>query len=102
MVNVGIAGLGFMGMTHYNAYQKVPGAKVTAICEEDPVRLSGDWRSIKGNFGPQGEIVDLEGIAKYPKLDQLMADPNVDMVDVCLPPSLHAAGRCSPSTLPAS
>ncbi len=91
MINVGIAGLGFMGMTHYNAYKKVPGAKVVAICETDPVRLSGDWRSIKGNFGPQGEIVDLEGIAKHPELDQLMADPNVDMVDICLPPSLHAA-----------
>ena len=90
MVNVGIAGLGFMGMTHYNAYKKVDAAKVYAICEEDPVRLSGDWRSIKGNFGPQGETVDLEGIAKYPTLDALMADPNVDMVDICLPPALHA------------
>ena len=30
MVNVGIAGLGFMGMTHYNAYKRVDGAKVVA------------------------------------------------------------------------
>ena len=27
MINVGIAGLGFMGMTHYHAYQKVPGVE---------------------------------------------------------------------------
>ncbi len=97
MVNVGIAGLGFMGMTHYNAYKKVPGARVTAICEADPVRLSGDWRSIKGNFGPQGEIVDLEGLAKYPKLEELMADANVDMVDVCLPPAMHAQAATAAS-----
>jgi predicted dehydrogenase len=97
MINVGIAGLGFMGMTHYNAYKKVAGAQVTAICEEDPVRLSGDWRSIKGNFGPQGEIVDLEGVAKHPKLEGLMADANVDMVDVCLPPSLHARAAIAAS-----
>ncbi len=97
MINVGIAGLGFMGMTHFNAYKKVAGAKVAAICETDPVRLSGDWRSIKGNFGPQGEVVDLEGIAKYPELDQLMADPDIDMVDVCLPPSLHAKASIAAS-----
>ncbi|MFH1923050.1 MAG: Gfo/Idh/MocA family oxidoreductase [Planctomycetota bacterium] len=90
MINVGIAGLGFMGMTHYNAYKKVAGAKVAAICETDPVRLSGDWRSIQGNFGPQGEIVDLEGIAQHPTLEEMLADPSIDMVDVCLPPSLHA------------
>jgi predicted dehydrogenase len=97
MINVGIAGLGFMGMTHYNAYKEVSGAKVTAICEEDPGRLSGDWRSIKGNFGPQGEIVDLEGIAKYAKLEELMADANVDMVDVCLPPAMHAKAATAAS-----
>ncbi|OHB85156.1 MAG: hypothetical protein A2V98_25650 [Planctomycetes bacterium RBG_16_64_12] len=90
MINVGIAGLGFMGMTHFNAYKKVSGAKVAAICETDPVRLSGDWRSIKGNFGPQGEIVNLDGIAKYPRLDELMADPSLDMIDICLPPAFHA------------
>lgn len=90
MINVGIAGLGFMGMTHYNAYKKVEGARVAAICETDPERLAGDWRSIKGNFGPQGEVVDLEGIAKYPELDQMLADPEIDMVDICLPPGFHA------------
>ena len=97
MINVGIAGLGFMGMTHYNAYKKVPGAKVAAICETDPVRLSGDWRSIKGNFGPQGEVVDLGDVAKYPTLEELMADPNIDMVDVCLPPPFHAQAAIAAS-----
>jgi predicted dehydrogenase len=97
MIHVGIAGLGFMGMTHYNAYKKVDGAKVVAICETDPVRLSGDWRSIKGNFGPQGEVVDLEGIAKYPELDAMLADPNVDLVDVCLPPAAHAGASIAAS-----
>ena len=53
MINVGIAGIGFMGMIHYLAYQKA-GARVRAICEQDPDRLAGDWRTIKGNFGPPG------------------------------------------------
>ena len=34
MVRVGISGIGFMGMIHYLAYQKVPGAKVLAFCEQ--------------------------------------------------------------------
>src|SRR3990172_1895716 len=91
MVNVGIAGLGFMGMIHYLAYEKVRGAKVRAVCEKDPERLSGDWRSIKGNFGPQGKRMDLSGISRYSALEEMFADPGLDMIDVCLPPSLHAA-----------
>ena len=59
MIRVGIAGIGFMGMTHYLAYQKIRGVKVAALCEQDAKRLAGDWRSIKGNFGPPGEIMDL-------------------------------------------
>lgn len=90
MVNVGIVGLGFMGMIHYLSYQKVRGAKVKAICETDPKKLSGDWRSIKGNFGPQGTKMDLSGIDRYPELDQILADPKIDLIDICLPPAMHA------------
>ena len=90
MIRVGIAGIGFMGMIHYHAYQKVRGAKVTAICEIDPKRLAGDWRSIKGNYGPAGTKMDLGGIARYDHLDELIADPDIDLIDVCLPPGLHA------------
>lgn len=90
MIKVGIAGIGFMGMIHYHAYQKVRGVKVTAMCETDRKRLAGDWRSIKGNFGPRGQKMDLSGIDRYAELDHLMADPNLDLIDICLPPSFHA------------
>ncbi len=90
MIRVGIAGIGFMGMIHYLAYQKVRGVKVAALCEQDAKRLAGDWRTIKGNFGPQGQIMDLAGIARYADLDDLLADPSLDMIDICLPPAWHA------------
>jgi len=90
MINIGIAGIGFMGMIHYLAYQKIRGARVRALCEQDKTRLAGDWRSIQGNFGPRGTKMDLTGISRYAGLDELLADPEIDMVDVCLPPSLHA------------
>jgi predicted dehydrogenase len=77
-------------MIHYLAYRKTPGAKIRALCEQDEKRLAGDWRSIKGNFGPTGTLMDLRGIATYRDLDELISDPNLDVIDVCLPPGLHA------------
>lgn len=90
MVRVGIVGVGFMGMTHYLAYKKVPGAKVSAICTRDKKKLAGDWRSIKGNFGPPGEMMDLGPIGRYEDWQGMLADPEIDLIDVCLPPKLHA------------
>jgi predicted dehydrogenase len=90
MSQVGIVGIGFMGMVHYLTYEKVGGIKVYAISELERKRLEGDWTDIKGNFGPAGTMMDLSGIEKYENADDLLADPNVDVVDVCLPPSMHA------------
>jgi len=89
MINVGIVGIGFIGSVHYHAWQKVRGAKVTAICETDPKRRAGDWRGIKGNFGPPGQQMDLSGIGQYGDVDEMLADAKVDLVDICLPNALH-------------
>lgn len=89
MVNVGIAGIGFMGMIHYLAYQKVRGAKVHAISTRNEKRLKGDWRGIQGNFGPEGTMMDLSGVEGYVSFDEMLADPKIDVVDLCLPPALH-------------
>lgn len=90
MLRFGIAGIGFMGMIHYLAYQHVAGAKVTAIASRDPKKRSGDWRGIQGNFGPPGEQMDLGDIVAHETFEQLIADPNVDVVDITLPPYRHA------------
>lgn len=89
MLRVGIAGIGFMGWIHWLSYQKVPGVEVVAVCERDEKRLAGDWTDIKGNFGPPGEKVDLSAIATYDSLEKLFADENIDLIDICLPPSFH-------------
>src|SRR6266849_2128081 len=90
MIRIGIVGIGFMGMIHYLAARKLKGAKVTAVCSRDEKKLAGDWRSIRGNFGPPGTMMDLSKVKKYTDLDRLLADPDIDMVDVCNPTHLHA------------
>lgn len=88
-MNVAIAGIGFMGWIHYLAYQRVKGVKLAAICTRDSKRRAGDWTGIQGNFGPPGEKVNLDGVARYAELGELLADPTIDLVDLCLPPHLH-------------
>ena len=89
MVRIGIAGIGFMGMIHYYGIKKASGAEVVAMCTRDPKKLDGDWTSIQGNFGPRGGIEDLSHLRKYNQIEDLLTDPDVDMVDICLPVQLH-------------
>lgn len=89
MVRIGIIGIGFMGVTHFKALQHVKGARVVAISTRDPKKLSGDWRAVQGNFGDAGGQQDLNGIARYPEIESLLADEKVDLVDICLPTPLH-------------
>ena len=90
MVNIGIIGIGFMGMTHFKAVTKIKGAKVTALCTRNPKKLEGDWRDIKGNFGDDGGIQDLTHVRKYTEIGDILADPDLDLIDICLPTHLHA------------
>ena len=89
MVRIGIVGMGFMGMIHYLASKKLQGGVVTALCSRDKKKLDGDWRSIQGNFGPRGEMMDLAGIKKYPDLDDMLADKDIDLIDICTPTHQH-------------
>ena len=89
MINVGIVGVGFMGWIHYLAYEQVSGIRVSAIVSRDAAKRAGDWTSIKGNFGPPGRQVDLSDVNVYETLEQMLADSDVDVVDLCLPPQMH-------------
>jgi len=89
MVGIGIVVIGFMGMIHYLAAQKAGGARVAALCSRDPKKLAGDWTSIQGNFGPRGSQMDLTGVARYRDFADLLADPQVDLVDLCVPNDAH-------------
>jgi predicted dehydrogenase len=89
MVQIGIAGIGFMGMIHYLAAQRVKGARVTAVASRDPKKLRGDWRGIRGNFGPAGTQMDLGKTKCYADFTDMIADPEIDLIDICTPTYLH-------------
>jgi len=81
-----------MGGTHLDVYAKHNDVEVVAVSDLIPDRLSGKERAA-GNVEGQaqgGFDLSAPGLAKYPEGKQLIADPNVELVDVCLPTPLHA------------
>jgi predicted dehydrogenase len=89
MTRIGLVGVGFMGWIHFLAYKRLQNAKLAAVCSRDKAKLAGDWRSIRGNFGPPGEIVDLSAVKKYERFEDMVADPEIDLIDICNPTHLH-------------
>lgn len=89
MLQIGIVGIGFMGYTHFEGARSLKGARVAAIATRDKKKLAGDWTTIQGNFGPRGGQVDLSKVKRYADYRELLADPEIDLVDICLPTDMH-------------
>ena len=78
-VRVGIVGAGFAADFHIAAYQKVSGVdvQVTGIASRSPARAQ--------------QLADRYGIAHvYAGLAELLADAQVNVVDLCVPVHVHA------------
>ncbi len=88
-MRIAVAGLGFMGSTHLQAWANVAGATLHAVVSDSPVKLSGDLSAIQGNLDRPGQKLDFSGVRKYRRLEEALADPEVDAVDLCLPTYLH-------------
>lgn len=85
-IKVGVLGLGMMGKVHFDTYAKLKGARVEAVCDVDAKKRQGD---IGHGFGS----IDLAKRKIYTAMDELFADPSLDVIDVCMPTYLHA--KCS-------
>ncbi|HLK21010.1 MAG TPA: Gfo/Idh/MocA family oxidoreductase [Bryobacteraceae bacterium] len=90
-MRVAVAGLGFMGSTHIRALQSIPGAELVAVCSRDEKKLGGDLSGVQGNLGGPGERLDFSKVSRYREIRELLDDPNVDAVDLCLPTQMHAS-----------
>ena len=88
-VNVAVVGLGFMGVTHIKAYHQLKAAKIVAVCDSVRLPVNGVLAGVAGNVAKSGDL-DLGWQVKvYRALDEVLADPEVDLVDLCVPTPLH-------------
>jgi predicted dehydrogenase len=90
-MRIAVLGLGFMGSTHVKAWSRIPGAELVAVYSSDEKKLTGDLSAIEGNLGTKGEAFDFTAVRKYRDIPELLNDPDIDAVDICLPTHLHYA-----------
>ena len=76
-VKIGIIGVGTIGSVHADAYAKVADADVVALCDINPDTLAA--KSAR------------HGVARtYADYHDLLADPEIEAVSICVPNDLHA------------
>ncbi len=90
MVKVGIIGLGGMGNMHLGCYAAVRDAEVMAVADINEDKLHPGESSQQINIGEGKGQIDPERQRLYTDADDLIADDEVEMVDICLPTFLHA------------
>jgi predicted dehydrogenase len=90
-MRIAVLGLGFMGSTHLTAWRSIPQATLAAVYSHDERKLTGDLSGIQGNLGGPGEVLDFSHVRKYRDIQALLADPEIDAVDLCLPTDLHSS-----------
>ena len=73
----GVIGLGGISATHTGAYLQCPRAELYAICDSSPSWLAFAQKK----FNTPKAYVDYR---------ELLADPDIDAVSICLPTGLHA------------
>ncbi len=88
-VNVAVVGLGFMGVTHLRAYLANPLARIVAVCDAVRVPVNGVLAGVSGNIKKSDDIHLGPDVKVFQKLDDLLAEPDVQLVDLCTPTPLH-------------
>jgi predicted dehydrogenase len=73
MLNLGIAGMGYIGRVHLEASRKVAGAQVLAVATLEPDQVREAF----------------PGLQIYPSYPELLRDDRLDAVIICLPTDLH-------------
>ena len=72
-LRIGVVGLGFMGRTHARAW-RAAGAEVVAVCDERRDALAA---------------FEVAGARAWSCAEELLADPQVDVVSLCTPTPSH-------------
>lgn len=88
-LKVGVIGLGSMGSTHLDIYSQISEVEVVAFADLKKSRLDGSSRA-EGNISgqAQGSVVGFEA-KKYLDGMDLINDPDIELVDICVGTNLH-------------
>jgi len=76
MLKVGLIGCGFMGTMHANCYKNIDGVELAAVAD------------IRDDFAKK--IAEGTSAAIYGDGKELIANADVDIIDICLPTYLHS------------
>lgn len=91
MIRVGLIGLGFMGRGHLENYIKLEAegydVKLVAVCDCDESKFGG---TITGNLDVGGATYDFSKYAQYTDYKKMLAEQELDYVDVVTPTYCHA------------
>lgn len=77
-LRIGVVGLGWVAGAHIETFKKIQGARVTAICS----RRKHDPKDLEAKYG-----VPLKAYTDY---DKMLAEGDIDIVDICTPHPFHA------------
>jgi predicted dehydrogenase len=89
-INVAVVGLGFMGLTHLRAYLGNDAARVVAVCDAARLPVNGVLQGVKGNIKTGSDDIHLGPQVKaYRKIEEVLADKDVELVDICTPTPVH-------------
>jgi predicted dehydrogenase len=89
-VNVGVVGLGFMGVTHLRAYLNSNLACVAGVCDATRLPVNGVLEGVRGNIKTNSDNIDLgPSVKAYRRIEDLLADDEIDLVDLCTPTPVH-------------
>ena len=77
-LNVGIVGLGWVAGAHIETFKTVSGARVGGVSS----RRRLDESELEATYGVPLKV--------YGSYEEMLADPEIDIVDICTPHHLHA------------
>ena len=79
-----------MGAAHVAAITANPHAELAAVVTTNPKAREGDLSETGGNLDLGTRKFDFSNVSKYDNWRDLVADPNIEAVTICLPTDLHA------------
>lgn len=88
MIKTAVVGLGFMGQTHVSCYQNSPLSHLAAVGDANAGKMRSGAR-VAGNIDSNAPL-DLSDVRTTSDIAALIADPEIELIDFCLPTREHA------------